>query len=83
MTFGEALEALKIGNRVSRAGWFEKKWLRLITTHNDLSKACISVSTAIFTAGEAPWFASHADMLAEDWFVPEHVTAHSDDPAAF
>lgn len=30
-----------------------------------------------------PWVASHADILAEDWFVPEFATAHTDDAGAF
>jgi hypothetical protein len=31
----------------------------------------------------APWVASQTDMLAEDWFVPEFATAHTDDAGAF
>jgi hypothetical protein len=29
------------------------------------------------------WLASQMDMLAEDWFVPEFATAHTDDAGAF
>jgi Protein of unknown function (DUF2829) len=105
MTFGEAIEALKVGNRVSRAGWTGKKrWLRLITPHqdSDVNLPYISISTenseslhivrevppyaetrADVPPNEVPWFGRHADILAEDWFVPEFTTAHTDDAGAF
>ena len=48
MTFGEAIEALKVGDRVSRAGWNGKKmWLRLVTPHDgtDMNLPYVSIST--------------------------------------
>jgi Protein of unknown function (DUF2829) len=105
MTFGEAIEALKVGDRVSRAGWNGKKmWLRLVTPHDgsDMNLPYVSISTesseshhilsdvATSIGGRAdippeiaPWVAAHADVLAEDWFVPEFATAHADDAGAF
>jgi hypothetical protein len=105
MTFGEAIEALKVGDRVSRAGWNGMKmWLRLVTPHDgsDANLPYISISTESSESHHvvsdvafwiearagippeiAPWVAAHADLLAEDWFVPEFATAHTDDAGAF
>ncbi|MGH6834933.1 MAG: DUF2829 domain-containing protein [Methylocella sp.] len=90
MTFGESIEALKVGDRVSRAGWSfgngsggEKMWLRLQKPNegSDMTLPYIFMSTA--TGDLVPWLASQTDMLAEDWFVPEFATAHTDDAGAF
>ncbi|MGH9676595.1 MAG: DUF2829 domain-containing protein, partial [Candidatus Acidiferrum sp.] len=90
MTFGEAIEALKVGDRVSRAGWSfdkgsggKKMWLRLQKPDesSDMTLPYIFISTV---GGDlVPWLASQTDMLAEDWFVPEFATAHTDDAGAF
>jgi hypothetical protein len=90
MTFGEAIEALKVGDRVSRVGWSfgkgsggEKMWLRLQKPDesSDMTLPYIFMSTVSDDA--VPWFASQTDMLAEDWFVPEFATAHTNDAGAF
>jgi len=105
MTFGEAIEALKVGDRVSRAGWNGKKMcLRLVTPldGSDANLPYVSISTesseSLHIVSEVPpwvearadvppevvpWVASQTDMLAEDWFVPEFATAHTDDAGAF
>ena len=80
MTFGEALDALKAGKRVARAGWNGKgMWLYLadygmFKRHGEdgqaaegPSDAFIVMSTAQHT--EVPWLASQTDMLADDWGV--------------
>jgi hypothetical protein len=90
MTFGEAIEALKVGDRVSRVGWSfgkgsggEKMWLRLQKPDesSDMTLPYIFMSTA--SDDLVPWLASQTDMLAEDWFVPEFATAHMNDAGAF
>ncbi|MGH6822812.1 MAG: DUF2829 domain-containing protein [Methylocella sp.] len=90
MTFGESIEALKVGDRVSRAGWSfgeglggKKMWLRLQKpdASPDMTVPYIFMSTV--SGDLVPWVASHDDMLAEDWFVPEFVTLHTDDAGAF
>ena len=90
MTFGEAIEALKVGDRVSRVGWSfgkgsggEKMWLRLQKPDesSDMTLPYIFMSTV--SDDLVPWFASQTDMLAEDWFVPEFATAHMNDAGAF
>lgn len=81
-SFGAALEALKAGERVARAGWNGKgMWLVLIegTTARGLpvlpdALASIEVGAYIvmFTAQgvwQPGWLASQADMLADDWTV--------------
>jgi len=90
MTFGEAIEALKVGDRVSRVGWSfgkgsggEKMWLRLQKPDesSDMTLPYIFMSTV--SDDLVPWIASQTDMLAEDWFVPEFATAHTNDAGAF
>jgi hypothetical protein len=90
MTFGEAIEALKVGDRVSRVGWSfgkglggEKMWLRLQKPDesSDMTLPYIFMSTV--SDDLVPWLASQTDMLAEDWFVQEFATAHMDDVGAF
>jgi len=90
MTFGEAIEALKVGDPVSRTGWpfgagsgGKKMWLRLQKPDesSDMTLPYIFMSTV--SGDFVPWLASQTDMLAEDWFVPEFATAHTDDAGAF
>lgn len=80
MNFGQAIEALKVGQRVSRAGWNGKgMWLALIHPGNAVFKKygcdlnmqpCIGMRTAAPNGEMQPgWLASQADMLAEDWEV--------------
>ena len=65
MNFGEAIEALKQGKKVTRKGWNGKGmflWLKPATvicmfTHDSTGRK------AILTG----WLASQSDMLSEDW----------------
>lgn len=84
MTFGEAIEELKQGKKVARAGWNGKnQYIELAT--------CISYKNAageiinceheaignnaiafVGTSGiQMGWLASQADMLAKDWILVE------------
>jgi len=79
LTFGEALMALKKGERVARSGWNGKgMWLILIkgwtvdveyetALHGLRPVPWIGMKTA--TADFVPWLASQTDVLAEDWTV--------------
>ena len=82
MTFGLAVEALKKGLKVARAGWNGKgMWLFLIQGSNDLAKLHgygfgeylgePTFRDAIFMRTVdnqlVPWTASQTDVLAEDW----------------
>ena len=80
MTFGLAIEALKVGKRVARAGWNGKgMWLKLVP--NSLADYVAFQHEALNplpwigmkTADECfvPWLASQTDMLADDWQIVE------------
>ena len=76
MNFGQALEALKLGSRVSREGWNGKGlWLELQRPdeHSKMTLPYIYInypSDAKTTPGaRVPWLASQTDMLAEDWSI--------------
>ena len=85
MSFGYALEAMKHGERVARAGWNGKDMYIFIasepdfTTDADISALdnrevavgdVICMKTAQDTF-QLGWLASQADMLAEDWYIVE------------
>ena len=86
LTFGQALEALKSGKRVSRKGW-NGKGMYLFIMKGGLSGAevhkqheylddkieiqdCICMKTVQNTVCVG-WLASQTDMLAEDWEIIE------------
>ena len=80
MTFGLAVEALKKGLKVARAGWNGKgMWLAMVKGRqydvaNGIAKDTellpwIGMKTA--DNGFVPWLASQTDMLAEDWTLVE------------
>ena len=80
MSFGLAIEALKLGRRVARAGWNGKgMWIThvkmaswsidpLVNGTGDVSLNA-SPWIGMRTADECfvPWLASQTDMLADDW----------------
>lgn len=82
MTFGEAMDALKAGWKVTRKGWNGKnQYIELATNisyvnakgkvinseHDAIgNKAVAFVGTSGVQIG---WLASQADMLAEDWKI--------------
>lgn len=82
LTFGQAIEALRKGECVARAGWNGKgMWLGLVQGYEynpDEGRATayalgcqklpwIGMKTA--DGCFVPWLASQTDMLAEDWAV--------------
>jgi hypothetical protein len=76
MTFGLALECLKKGMHVCRAGWNGKgMWLELQRpdAHSILTLPYVFLNypaDAQNTPGaRVPWLASRTDMLAEDWKI--------------
>ena len=80
MTFSKAIELLKQGHKLSRAGWNGKKqYIELATNisyidsngnihnvnHTEMgNKAIAFVGTSGTQLG---WLASQSDMLSEDW----------------
>lgn len=87
LTFGLAIEALKAGKRVARAGWNGKfMWLELVLARgysvHDIPAVTSSGAGGYFerlpwigmkTADNkfVPWLASQTDCLAEDWQIIE------------
>lgn len=87
MNFGQAIEALKEGKRVARAGWNGKgMFLFLVSGSNFV----VNREPLLSIMGEGtmvtyrphidmkdaegkvvPWLASQTDMLAEDWQIVE------------
>ena len=87
MNFGQAIEALKEGKRVARAGWNGKgMFLFLVPGSNFI----VNREPLLSIIGEGaqityrphidmkdaegkvvPWLASQTDMLAEDWQIVE------------
>jgi hypothetical protein len=82
MSFGLAIESLKMGNKVARAGWNGKgMWLSLIQAaqwqvsedvpgmddDSLLTLPWIGMRTA--DCKFVPWLASQTDVLSEDWVL--------------
>lgn len=72
-TFGDAIWALKKGERVARSGWNGKgMWLLLVEPEgeNELGIEMLPW-IGMKTADEkfVPWLASQTDVLAEDWVI--------------
>lgn len=85
MSFGLALEAVKKGKRVARAGWNGKGMYVFLAngveffTEADISEfddqdVEVSDLLVLRTAQETfqpGWLATQSDMLADDWFIVE------------
>jgi hypothetical protein len=71
MNFGQAIDAMKAGMNVARAGWNGKGMWIAIQTPASLSKMTLPYIYMKTAQGDlVPWLASQTDMLADDWFVP-------------
>lgn len=80
MTFGDALEALKIGKKVARIGWNGKEMYlyladgKLLTEEIGDGSYPFTDTVVMKTADNKyciGWLASQTDMLAEDWCIVE------------
>ena len=84
MNFGEALEKVKAGHAISRAGWNGKGQYVYLISASDLQVGLMSgygeyEGEPVFTDTlairtthnqiQVGWLASQSDMLAEDWRV--------------
>lgn len=68
MTIGEAVEVMKAGGRVARAGWNGKNMFLALQEPDNNSKMTepyVYMRTA--QGGLIPWLCSQADLLANDW----------------
>jgi hypothetical protein len=77
MTFGQALESLKAGQKVARKGWNGKgQWLFMIpASHWETTRGLELLDgrswIGIKTVDDCfmPWVASQSDMLVTDWEI--------------
>jgi hypothetical protein len=77
MNFGQALQGLKNGGRVARAGWNGKGIfieLQRPDANSKMTHPYIYINTTGLQTDNpdapknlVPWLASQTDMLAEDW----------------
>ncbi len=68
MNFGDALERLKDGHRVTRAGWNGRDmWIELQRPdkHSKMTLPYIYMRTV--DGDLVPWLASQTDLLSNDW----------------
>ncbi len=85
MNFGQAIEALKNGNKVARTGW-NGKGMFLYYVPADAYAPCTKIAASLVNenglveygayvamktaqGNVVPWLASQTDMLAEDWNI--------------
>ncbi len=80
LNFGQAIEALKKGQKVARQGWNGKgMWLELVVAQGGKIIPGIDEEVKYLnwigmkTADNkfVPWLASQTDVLAEDWVIVE------------
>lgn len=79
MSFGGAIEFLKLGHKVARKGWNGKGifiQLKEPESSSDMTNSYIFIdTTGLISDNEfapkslVPWLASQTDMLSEDWEV--------------
>lgn len=79
LTFGLAIEALKLGYRVARSGWNGKGIfieLQVPDEHSKMSHPYIYIDTTGLVSDNVnvkrnlvPWLASQTDMLSDDWVI--------------
>ena len=68
MNFGQALEALKSGERVTRLGWNGKDMWLALQRPDENSKMTLPYIYMKTAQGDlVPWLASQTDLLANDW----------------
>ena len=68
MTFGEAIEALRGGAYVTRAGWNGKgQYLGLQMPDENSANTLPYIYIVTVSGDRVPWLASQTDMLADDW----------------
>ena len=81
LTFGLAIEALKLGMKIARKGWNGNGIfiiLQVPDEHSKMTQPYIYIDTLGLQTtnpnapkGRVPWLASQTDMLAEDWVIVE------------
>ena len=71
-TFGDALEYLKQGHKLTRRGWNGKDMYIMLQRPTGQSKMTLPYIYMKTVQGDlVPWLASQTDMLAEDWALAD------------
>lgn len=71
-TFGDALEYLKQGHKLTRRGWNGKDMYIMLQRPTEQSKMTLPYIYMKTVQGDlVPWLASQTDMLAEDWALAD------------
>lgn len=72
MNFGDAIQALKNGKRVARAGWNGKNMYLELQHPDEHSKMTLPYIYMRTVQGDfVPWLASQTDVLSDDWITVE------------
>jgi hypothetical protein len=74
MTFSEALEKLKGGAKMARAGWNGKGLFveaQFPDEHSKMGNPYLFIDAAALGGKKTPWVPSQTDLFGEDW---EEVT---------
>lgn len=70
VTIGGALELMRAGRRVTRAGWNGKGQFLELQRPDERSKMTLPYIYITTVQGDrVPWLASQTDILAEDWIA--------------
>lgn len=70
MKIGEAIEVLRGGGKVARAGWNGKGMsveIQVPDAHSKMTQPYVFMNTT--GGGRVPWVCSQSDLLADDWSV--------------
>lgn len=68
MDIGEAITVMRVGGRVTRAGWNGPgQWLELQVPDEKSKMTLPYVYISTVTGDLVPWQASQTDILAHDW----------------
>jgi len=79
MTFGEAIEALKVGDRVSRAGWRGAwAWLVLVPGSADLIAEAGKPMASVLPIGSKFNYLPHIDIATVQGTLAPWVASHGD-----
>lgn len=77
MNFGDAIEAMKKGNKIARSGWNGKGMFVVFMKPEwtgDDTRIYVNKYIAMFTAKkewQPGWLASQEDIFSEDWEIVE------------
>lgn len=78
MSFGHAIEAMKLGREVARTAWKGgDAWIRLCDqgeseAHRELGRIVMTIDLSAMGEPSAfGWFPKQADILADDWRIVE------------